>query len=196
MEMTVQLSGYGENFIQGNRITEDRYIVVDRGHGTPCWEWRGALNNGYGWLSIDGVSQYAHRRSFVENVGPVPDGLTIDHLCKNRKCVNPTHMEPVTLGQNTRRRFPSYVGNDDMSKCIRGHDLTPGLNYCRTCAFGDGARPYRGPQRDLTHCPHGHEYSGTNLIFNKNGHRVCRKCKAADHQRRRSKRRQGGGTSL
>lgn len=69
-----------------------------------CWIWWGKPDaGGYGRLSINHRDAYAHRASYEHHVGPIPDGLTIDHLCRNRKCINPAHLEPVTLSENSRR---------------------------------------------------------------------------------------------
>lgn len=72
--------------------------VVDNDSG--CWVWAGQMYpNGYGaWGKF-----YAHRRMYEERVGQIPEGLQIDHLCRNRACVNPEHMEPVTQAENLRR---------------------------------------------------------------------------------------------
>lgn len=73
---------------------------------TPCWVWTGALSDkGYGHLNVGGgVSQYAHRLSYEWRVGPIADGLVIDHLCRNRQCVNPDHLETVSNMVNTQRQ--------------------------------------------------------------------------------------------
>lgn len=69
-----------------------------------CWDWLDPLHkNGYGKFFADGAAHYAHRWSYEHFVGPIPDGLVIDHLCRNRACVNPEHMEPVTQQTNVRR---------------------------------------------------------------------------------------------
>lgn len=69
-----------------------------------CWIWQGAPGkNGYGRMSIGDRLQYVHRLSYEHHVGPIPDGLTIDHLCRVRMCINPEHLEPVTFAENTRR---------------------------------------------------------------------------------------------
>lgn len=77
---------------------------------SECWTWTGARNpKGYGSVANGrGGSMLAHRKAYEHIVGPIPDGLTIDHLCLNKACVNPAHMEPVTRGENNSRmvRYP------------------------------------------------------------------------------------------
>ena len=69
-----------------------------------CWQWRGAVSgNGYGTFRFEGRIIRPHRFIYEALVGPIPDGLVIDHLCGNRLCVNPDHLEPVTNGENLRR---------------------------------------------------------------------------------------------
>jgi hypothetical protein len=69
-----------------------------------CWLWNGRPGrNGYGRISIGNRVLYVHRVSYEHHVGPIPAGLTIDHLCRVRLCVRPDHLEPVTRAENTRR---------------------------------------------------------------------------------------------
>lgn len=72
---------------------------------TPqCWFWLGTTNeDGYGFIRLDGKTLAAHRVYYEHYVGPIPEGLEIDHLCKNRSCVRPEHLEPVTHLENIRR---------------------------------------------------------------------------------------------
>ncbi len=67
-----------------------------------CWVWTGYLSP-YGKFGVSGRRPVAHRWSYEYHVGPIPDGLTIDHLCRNPSCVRPDHLEPVTLQENMRR---------------------------------------------------------------------------------------------
>jgi hypothetical protein len=70
-----------------------------------CWNWKGCLRKGYGCFRVDGITYSAHRFSYMCNIGEIPDGMQIDHLCKNKSCVNPDHLEIVTSQENTRRGF-------------------------------------------------------------------------------------------
>lgn len=78
---------------------------VERGEPDECWDFKGCLKAGYGVVLINHVQHQAHRLAYVATYGPVPEGLEIDHLCRNKRCVNPAHLEAVTRSQNMRRRF-------------------------------------------------------------------------------------------
>ena len=105
------------------RIHEKIAVVGD------CWIWRGCNSgNGYGKISVQGRMKMAHRHVYEVLVGPVPEGMVLDHLCRNRACVNPNHMEPVTIQVNThrgeaklfaKRRFASD-DYDEHAKRIQG----------------------------------------------------------------------------
>lgn len=106
------------------------WMKVDRRGPDECWEWTGKKdNNGYGKMydggSIDYNKQYAaHRISWEINRGPIPTGLTIDHLCRNRGCVNPDHLEPVTSAVNTMRGYGYFAKNSRRTHCPKGHPLS------------------------------------------------------------------------
>lgn len=81
------------------------WTYVDKAGPGNCWLWTGRLErNGYARFRHDGQRSGAHRYAYELEVGPIPDGLTIDHLCRVRHCVNPMHLEPVSGRENTRRR--------------------------------------------------------------------------------------------
>lgn len=78
-----------------------------------CWEWTAAKNSrGYGCFAINAKSQLAHRVSYIALVGPIAEGLQIDHLCRNKTCVRPTHLEPVSATVNVRRAI--HAANPDV----------------------------------------------------------------------------------
>lgn len=112
---------------------------------TGCWEWSGARDRGgYGRFTFRGRLHAAHRVAYELFVGPIPEGLDIDHLCRVRNCVNTEHLEPVTTRENIVRGLaPALAGLRMASKthCPRGHEYTEANTYiaptggrlCRTC---------------------------------------------------------------
>jgi hypothetical protein len=78
-----------------------------------CWIWVGRLNrNGYGRVRTPEGEMMAHRTSYEAHVGPIPDGLLLDHVCRVRCCVRPSHLEPVTHRENTLRGKAQLFGRD------------------------------------------------------------------------------------
>lgn len=85
-------------------MARPRSILYVEDPETGCWVWCGATSwNGYGRVKRDGRLQWAHRWYWEQERGPVPVGYDLDHLCRNKPCVNPTHLEPVTKAENQRR---------------------------------------------------------------------------------------------
>lgn len=110
----------------GSTIFRDSFRVVESG----CWEWTGPVNRGgYGKWSQRGQYFAAHRFSFEVHVGPIPKGLTLDHLCRNTRCVNPEHLEPVSGRENTLRGANPPARNFRKTACKRGHPFTPENTY-------------------------------------------------------------------
>lgn len=110
-----------------------------------CWLWTAGLNDsGYGKFRYRGRAERAHRVAYELMIGPIPDGLQLDHLCRVRRCVNPYHLDPVTTAVNTQRG--DHSSNNHMRKrthCPSGHTYSPentwrrsnGNRICRTCAM-------------------------------------------------------------
>jgi len=105
--------------------------VVENG----CWEWTDFLNNGYGQFKVEGIILRAHRFIYEYYYGEICPDLTIDHLCRNKRCVNPLHLEQVTNQENTQR------AKNDRTHCRNNHLITAknthyapnGSRVCRDC---------------------------------------------------------------
>lgn len=125
--------------------------------GPDCWEWLGAKDqDGYGAHYVRGLGQRrAHRLVYELLVAPIPAGLQLDHLCRNRGCVNPAHLEPVTTRVNLLRGDTHAARNAAKTACIHGHPFDEdnthvrrrGHRECRTC-IRERARAYRARQKD------------------------------------------------
>lgn len=120
-----------------DRISRNVAVGVD-----GCWNWqRYVTAYGYGLTTIHArgrrVSVHAHRVSYQAFVGPIPDGLQLDHLCRNRRCVNPAHLEPVTCQVNLLRGETRAAANAAKTRCPQGHEYTPEnlrpKRYGRSC---------------------------------------------------------------
>lgn len=104
---------------------------------TACQDGRG-----YGFFQVGDRSIRAHRWLWEHENGPVPAGMQLDHLCRNRLCVNPKHLEPVTQRENILRGECPAAVNARKTHCVRGHELSganlvvrrDGARSCRTCA--------------------------------------------------------------
>lgn len=108
--------------------------------GGRCWIWLASVSpSGYGKFRLSDPRRLvaAHRFAYELEVGPIPEGLDLDHLCRNRGCVNPAHLEPVTRSENVRRGTKGRL----VTHCPQGHEydeantyVSPqGLRHCRRC---------------------------------------------------------------
>jgi hypothetical protein len=113
-----------------------------------CWLWTGVPGSaGYGGVRVGGVKISAHRLAYETWVGPIPAGMTIDHVaergCTSRLCVNPAHLEPVTRGTNSVRGAGPTGRNSRKTECSAGHKFTEENTFLRP----DGARACRECRR-------------------------------------------------
>ena len=115
---------------------------------TGCWVWTGFLNKGYGRVNVAGKIRDVHRVAYEFFVGPVPDGLDLDHVCRNRACANPEHLEPVSRAENLRRGINV---RRETKACPAGHlyteentmtDSYSGARRCRICRKATTRRKY------------------------------------------------------
>lgn len=119
--------------------------VLEAIGGEDCWEWHGTRDAaGYGVIRVGDRILRAHRVVYEAAVAQIPDLLVLDHLCENKGCVNPDHLEPVTHGENTRRAAAKR------DHCVHGHTYTDentghkpdGSRRCRACGRA-AAKRYR-----------------------------------------------------
>lgn len=114
---------------------------------TGCWQWTASIrSDGYGEVKFRGHTRLVHHAAYELLVGPIPDdGLVFDHLCRNRACCNPEHLERVTQGENLAR---GHHANRAKTHCPQGHEYTPentgrasgGARRCLTCKRLDSRR--------------------------------------------------------
>lgn len=132
------------------RVNKDGPIPGYAPHLGRCWIWTSSLDTkGYGNFTVHGKSHRAHRWSYEDTIGPIPDELDLDHLCRVITCVNPSHLDPVTRGDNRRRGVEAMLARRG-NTCANGHVWTPentyvnpvtGYRFCRQCGR-DAVRRY------------------------------------------------------
>jgi len=153
---------------------------------TRCWEWKRSIGtHGYGVFSRVSL---AHRFSYERFKGKIPKGLQIDHLCRNKKCVNPDHLEAVTGKINSLRGDRAKIQRSK-THCLKGHEYTEENTYrypdgrrscevCRKIARKDNKnKKGKIKMSDRTHCPYGHEYIESNVYLSSKGQRFCIQCR-------------------
>ena len=167
---------------------------VEIGDANGCWLWtKGIQHHGHAQFSVNGKAVYAHRFAYELMVGPIPEGLVLDHLCSTPACVNPAHLEAVTPRENALRSRMVKVATAK-THCPRGHEynsentqLIGGRRFCRACKrekIAEKRADVRGPDwepvhtnanRGKTHCKYGHPLEGDNLMVLAKQRR-CRTC--------------------
>jgi hypothetical protein len=118
------------------RISEHERFFNKVEKTSECWNWMASKNQkGYGQFCVNGKTRLAHRYSYLNYIGSIPEGKVLDHICRNKGCVNPNHLRPLTIVENAQR--------DHILKthCIKGHELIGeniyyqknGKKFKRTC---------------------------------------------------------------
>lgn len=123
--------------------------ILDRvERGPSCWTYPAYTVGGYPRVKVKGRARLVMRVVYEALVGPIPNGLELDHLCRNRGCVNPLHLEPVTHQENVRRGVGPTAINARKTRCIHGHEFTPENTIvrsdgraCRPCAYKGTGHP-------------------------------------------------------
>jgi|NitcycUWRG01K112_1040325.scaffolds.fasta_scaffold00048_2 HNH endonuclease len=137
-------------------VLEERFWAKVDASG-DCWEWTAALDRGYGIFNTDSRTEYAHRYSWETLVGVIPINKHLDHLCRNKRCVNPDHLEPVTNQENTKRGAAASVQRNRARRqthCKMNHEFTEknthintnGARICREC-HRNRTRAFRDKRR-------------------------------------------------
>lgn len=148
-----RLYKYGSPTASAPRRTDMERFMSKVDTSGDCWEWVAGIDvgTGYGRFHWRGQPGWAHRVSYELHVGPIPDGLQIDHLCRNRACVNPAHLQPVPPRVNMLRSMAPSAITVRTNRCKRGHEFTPENTYlrpdnghrqCRECIRLRGRKHY------------------------------------------------------
>ena len=137
--------GHATGTVKAVPLVDRFWTKVDKSGGPDaCWPWLAAIDTGgYGRVTGDGNGKWraAHRVAWELTNGPIPEGLVIDHLCRNRACQNPKHLEPVPFAENVLRGVGPSAEHARQTHCHRGHEFTEsntmiesnGARRCRTC---------------------------------------------------------------
>lgn len=140
----------------------DRIVRNSEALSDGCWRWKGYLrrHDGYGDFKVGRRSYLAHRISYEAFIGAIPSGFQLDHLCRNRWCVNPWHLEPVTNRENCLRGRSPTILIYLSGHCGAGHEMKgenvyvrpDGGRDCRACNR-EAVRRYAARRHEQSVCP-------------------------------------------
>ena len=140
----LRLRKHGDPHFDGRPSLEDRFWAKVDKADSGCWEWTGFLQNGYGkFQDASGKVRMAHRVWYEHVNGPVLTELQLDHLCRNPRCVNPDHLEPVSPAVNNARSESLSSQHMRATECPRGHLYDKANTYLRPDGKGRGCRECR-----------------------------------------------------
>ncbi len=148
-----QRKHHGPMLLQFKDPAKQFWARVDKRGPRDCWLWKKGHNGqGYGFYTWEGRQQLTHRIAYTLTVGPIPDGMQLDHQChtpdctgatkcQHRRCCNPAHLKPVTNAENSSAERSRKAYGRKVTHCPRGHEYTPentretakGYRNCRTC---------------------------------------------------------------
>lgn len=141
MSQVLQMESGDDSVVRwSSRSDSPGWIVAENG----CHVWTGSTRGkGYGGVRIDGRTEFVHRVRYEREVGPIPEGMQLDHVCNNRLCCNPAHLRPVTNRENTLRGETITAAQRAQTHCKHGHELAGenlepgalrrGVRQCRAC---------------------------------------------------------------
>lgn len=171
-----------------SRLLDFLSLVAITDNDDDCWVWHGSVNlPGYG--QYGGNAKGAHRISYELAIGPIEKGSHIHHKCRNKLCVNPKHLTPLTLAEHGRlhSRDGKFGPRRKKTVCAQGHALTEdnvgtrttGKRWCKTCNAQQCEAKYRKthpvPEPKVS-CQRGHAFDEENTYYHA-GHRACKICR-------------------
>ena len=179
-------------------LRERIWAKVSIDESTGCWNWIGAKsktgNVYYGFIGVARKNALAHRTMYQLERGEIPQGMTLDHLCRNTLCVNPEHLEPVPMRENTLRGTSPVARNAQKTHCDHGHEFSEEntswvqdkygrVRHCKECVRRNSREYQRRKAQEPrpvevvvpSHCKHGHAMTEDNLLWR--GSKVaCKEC--------------------